>query len=224
MDNKCKVEGCEGKMLARGYCNKHYKQFSNQGIFDKDIEDKKHRKCSVPGCDRPYYGKGYCSMHYKRVRKHDDSEYEFCEFHAMSLSPEYGAWTSMKQRCYNKKNKGYDNYGGRGIVMCNRWKDSFNNFLEDMGLKPNQDMEIDRANNDGNYDPNNCKWVTREKNMRNRRSTLLTMAKARAIRERLTRGERNSDLAIEYGCSISTITEVKQNKTWKEEDNIQRQI
>lgn len=84
-------------------------------------------------------------------------------------APEYGAWSKMKGRCYNKTDHSYDDYGGRGITVCDRWRKSFKNFFADMGYRPAHCNSIDRIDNDGNYEPGNCRWATQEIQSRNRR-------------------------------------------------------
>mgnify|MGYP001615220933 CR=1 FL=1 len=89
-------------------------------------------------------------------------------------TPTYASWRSMINRCTNPKVRGYDRYGGRGITVCERWLDSFENFLEDMGERP-VGKTIDRADNSGNYTPDNCKWATRSEQARNMRTNLIVV-------------------------------------------------
>ena len=84
----------------------------------------------------------------------------------------YRIWTGIKTRCLNKNTDSYKDYGGRGIVICDRWKYSFKNFLDDMGECPSG-LTIERINNNGNYEPDNCKWATSKEQCNNTRSNRL---------------------------------------------------
>jgi hypothetical protein len=77
-------------------------------------------------------------------------------------------WKGMRQRCGNKNNTSYKNYGGRGISICKRWE-SYENFIKDMGPKPSPRHSIDRINVNGNYEPSNCRWATPSQQTKNRR-------------------------------------------------------
>lgn len=82
-------------------------------------------------------------------------------------TPEFRSWLAMRQRCYYEKSEKYLRYGGRGIKVCDRWRDSFENFLVDMGARP-EGMTLDRIDNDGDYEPGNCRWATPAQQMENR--------------------------------------------------------
>ena len=80
--------------------------------------------------------------------------------HGRTKTPEYKIWKHIKDRCYNPKAINYDRYGGRGIKVCDRWLESFENFYEDMGDRPTDEHQLDRINGKENYTPENCRWVT----------------------------------------------------------------
>jgi hypothetical protein len=88
------------------------------------------------------------------------------------FNSEYRVWQSAKRRCYNPNSIDYHNYGKRGIVMCDRWLHSFPNFIKDMGPKPSYEYTLDRKENNGNYEPNNCKWATRKEQRLNTREEI----------------------------------------------------
>jgi len=95
-------------------------------------------------------------------------KHEWCK-----RNPENVIWADMKRRCHDPKNRDYKNYGGRGIKVCERWQgqDGYKKFLADMGPRPSPEYQLDREDNNGNYEPANCHWTTAKRNNRNRRSS-----------------------------------------------------
>lgn len=96
----------------------------------------------------------------------------------LSNSPEYKVWISMNQRCHNSKTTGFENYGGRGIQVCEDWRGpgGFVKFYQYIGARPTPKHTLERINNDGNYEPENVKWATRFEQMKNwRRNRMVTL-------------------------------------------------
>lgn len=117
--------------------------------------------------------------------------------HRMSNTPEWRAWRAMRARCYSPTHQVYDRYGGRGIRVCKRWRNSFENFFEDMGARPSPTHSLDRIDNEKGYTPSNCRWATEVNQQRNRRDARM-----------LTLDEETLNLsawAERYGMSVALL-------------------
>jgi len=140
------------------------------------------RICSVEGCNNKHKAKGYCGKHYKKLLKFNDVNHgvEY-EKHNKQNEDEYRIWAAVKSRCLNKKSSNYKYYGGRGITICERWRNSFQNFWDDMGPRPNKDYSIDRINNDKGYSKENCRWTDKTEQARNQRLSSLNKSGCKGV-------------------------------------------
>ena len=129
---------------------------------------------------------------------------------------EYCAWRNMRQRCLNLNVPNYHRYGGRGIKICSEW-DSFETFLEDMGLKPSSDRSLERRDNNGNYEPSNCYWALRDEQENNKERSVKLTYKGETFT--LTQWARKLNMSYEqvrtryrYGWEPEDIFEAPKNK------------
>lgn len=131
----------------------------------------------------------------------------------MAKHPSYHSWYNAKRRCTNPTDKRFARYGGRGISMCDRWLNDFHAFVEDMGIRP-EGMTLDRIDNDGNYEPSNCRWATPKQQSQNQIGSKLTSDDVTQIRKLLSEGMTHRKIAKLFGVSSPTITGIHTGRYW----------
>lgn len=133
--------------------------------------------------------------------------------HGESRTPLHCVWVQMRKRCRNRNYHGWLHYGGRGIKICARWN-NYEAFRDDMAPHPGKGWTLDRIDNNGDYEPSNCRWATRKDQQRNQRRTKLTMLQAEEIRRRAANGESGAALGREFGVHQVTASHVITKRTW----------
>lgn len=148
---------------------------------------------------------------YSDIRGEKNSQYKSGLCCGKKKSSLYNSWLNMKSRCLRVTHPKYHRYGGRGITICDEWLDirNFKEWALSNGWKDG--LSIDRIDNDGNYCPENCRWISVGENSRKKRTTKIDMITAQEIRSRID--ENWYDLAKEYGCSHGNIWFIMNNFT-----------
>lgn len=169
-------------------------------------------KCT--DCDSPAKVRGVCLSCYSKRKRAGTLQPRTLSDHGGYGTPEYHAWQQAKQRCLNPKDANYARYGGRGITMHAGWVHDFPAFLAYIGQKPSAKHQLDRIDNDGNYEPGNVRWATPKQNARNRSTTKLT---AEQVRQILESSARHVDLAKQFNVSAKLIGNIKAGLRWKQD-------
>lgn len=176
-----------GRLYVKSFAYKKGRKYYYNCICDCGKECVKHSHYLL---DKSKYPHKSCGCWHREINIARSTK------HGMTKSDTYKTWCELKQRCCNPKNHAYECYGGRGIKICDRWFNSFENFLEDMGERPSKEYSIDRINVNGNYEPSNCRWATDKEQCNNRRSNVIIQYKGRTQNLK----QWCDELCLNYGC------------------------
>lgn len=169
---------------------------------------------AVRGCHLRAGNTGSCGcwQHETRIKNgHEYGYFKHGHTAGRTESAEYKCWSSMKNRCYNKNDRRYKDYGGRGITICKRWLNSFEDFYSDVGPRPGPGYSLDRISNNGNYCRSNIRWATRKQQQRNQRSNRLIEFQ----NERLCVAEWAERLGLTHSIILSRL-----NRGWSVEKTL----
>jgi hypothetical protein len=169
------VESYAGRVSGQTSWNCRCVCGTKKVVHGQDLREEKTKSC---GCWKADLGAA-------RLTKHNGSQ-----------TPEFRAWSAMLTRCYNKNSTDYEDYGGRGIQVCEEWRRSFQQFLDDMGPKPSVHHTVDRRNNDKGYNPENCRWATRKEQGNNKRNNRIIEYNGR----RLTLSQWAEETGLTYSA------------------------
>ena len=144
------------------------KKSKSENFNPPKSEQPANEFCIKKGCHKYVFAVHLCAEHYREIvlKKHKKEKEPL-----KSSRSEYGIWSGIKQRCLNENSPNFKHYGGRGINICDRWKDSFDKFISDVGPRPTMNHSIDRVDVNGNYEPGNVRWATRLEQSNNKRES-----------------------------------------------------
>jgi hypothetical protein len=201
--------------MIKDFCRECGKEFITKATYRRRGENR-GRYCSRT-CGAIFRSKVKSSTCENRVKiLRPGFEYDL-KLHGGG-SKLHSIWTSMKYRCFNEKCKDYKFYGGRGISVCDSWRDSYPDFLlwtADSGYK--EGLTLDREDNSKGYSPDNCKWVSRKAQARNTRGNVFTIEDVREIRDQHKAGSIVvREVAARFKTSTGNVYSILNNETWVE--------
>lgn len=167
--------------------------------------------CIVEGCESKVIAKGMCEAHYRKMRKYGDPLFKIHTRHGMRYTKVYKCWAHIRDRCNNVNNKAYKYYGGRGISVCDEWNKSFEEFYKHIGDPPSKKHQIDRIDNNGNYEAGNVRWVLPVLNVQNTNANKLSYSDILEIRDSEI---KPIEISKNYGISYQHAKRVFEVLSW----------